>query len=662
MTPLQAKKIIDELVEKLQQFNDEYYRSGESSIDDNEFDIMLEQLRSLEEQYPQYRRPDSPTVRVGGDPTETFENVKHSYPMLSLSNLYSAEDLSKWVNSVFTRLSQEKVLFTCEVKIDGIAISISYENGRFKQAVTRGNGETGDDVTINVRTIQSLPLNLHQPASLQLRGEIFLPIERFRLMNEKKQREGGLEFKNPRNAAAGTVRMKDPKTVAKRGLDVLLYDIVEGQPKQNHSENLDFVKDLNIPVNPHRTVCQNAEEILAFCRKWENEKHNLPFEIDGVVIKVENLGLRGRLGVTAKSPRWATAWKFKVERGSSKLVNIENSIGRTGILTPVANLEPLELQGTEVKRATLHNYDQIRRLGIHHHDTLFVEKGGEIIPKIVGVDYTRREDNSRPITAPVNCHVCGTELVKIEQEVDQRCENSNCPAVIEGRLQHFVSKKGMDIQFLGSALIKLLLVEELISEIPDIYALKNQREKLIKMEGFGAKSVENLLNAIEKSKTIPLNQFIYSLGIRHIGEKAARLLALKSDSVRGFLHLTEADLETLPDFGPIMKASLLGWLKANVHREMVEKLVSQGLTPTQLEKSETGRFEGQTIVITGTLSKNRQEWKQILESHGFKVTSAVSKNTNYLLAGENPGSKRNKALDLGIDVLDEERLEELLNE
>ena len=660
MTPLKAKMVIDELVAKLTQFNDEYYRSGESSLDDNEFDIMLEQLRSLEDQFPQYRAPDSPTVRVGGDPTESFENVRHTYPMLSLSNLYSDEDLNSWTKSVLKRLPQETVIFSCEVKIDGVAISISYQNGQFEQAVTRGNGETGDDVTINVKTIPSLPLRLNQSVSLQLRGEIFLPIKHFRVMNEKKQQDGDLQFKNPRNAAAGTIRMKDPRTVARRGLEVLLYDIVEGQPSQNHFENLDYVRDLSIPVNPYRKVCRNPEEILAFCRKWENEKQDLPFEIDGVVIKVDNLALRERLGVTAKSPRWATAWKFKAERGRSKLLSVENSIGRTGILTPVANLEPLELQGTEVKRATLHNYDQVKRLGIHHHDTLFVEKGGEIIPKIVGVDYTKRDGNSKPISPPEDCPICQTGLVKLGQDVDLRCENPSCPAVIEGRLEHFVSKKAMDIQFLGSALIKLLITEKLIREIPDIYSLFEHRDKLINMEGFGDKSVGNLLNAIEESKTIPLNQFVHSLGIRHIGEKAAKVIAFKSESIKGFLNLAESDLESLSDFGPIMNASLLNWIQNTSNREMLETLISAGVAPTPLDKQELGRFDGQTIVITGTLSKPRQEWKQILETHGFKVTSAVSKNTNYLLAGENPGSKRTKAQSLGIDVLNEDALESLI--
>lgn len=660
MTPLEAKKVIEELVAKLTQFNEEYYRFGESTLDDNEFDIMLEQLRSLEDQFPQYRTPDSPTVRVGGDPTESFENVRHTYPMLSLSNLYSDKDLNSWTKSVLNQLPQETVIFSCEVKIDGVAISISYQNGQFEQAVTRGNGEIGDDVTINVKTIPSLPLRLNQPVSLQLRGEIFLPIKHFRVMNEKKQRDAELPFKNPRNAAAGTIRMKDPRTVARRGLEVLLYDIVEGQPSQNHFENLDYVKDLNIPVNPYRKVCRNPEEILAFCRKWENEKQDLPFEIDGVVIKVDNLALRDRLGVTAKSPRWATAWKFKAERGSSKLLSVENSIGRTGILTPVANLEPIELQGTEVKRATLHNYDQVKRLGIHHHDTLFVEKGGEIIPKIVGVDYTKRDGKSKAISPPEHCPICRTGLVKLGQDVDLRCENPNCPAVIEGRLEHFVSKKAMDIQFLGSALIRLLINEKLIGEIPDIYRLNEHRDKLINLEGFGKKSVENLLNAIDESKTIPLNQFVHSLGIRHIGEKAAKVIALKSESIEGFLNLAESDLESLSDFGPIMNASLLSWVQNTSNRQMIETLISAGVAPTPLEKQELGRFDGQTIVITGTLSKPRQEWKRILETHGFKVTSAVSKNTNYLLAGENPGSKRNKAQNLGIEVLSEDVLESLI--
>jgi len=660
MKPKQAERVIQELVEKISRFNEEYYKAGESGVDDNEFDIMLEQLKALEDQFPQHKSPDSPTLRVGGDPTESFNNVAHTVPMLSLSNLYSTEDLNDWIKSVLRRIAQDQALFSCEVKIDGVAISIIYENGHFKQAVTRGNGETGDDVTNNVKTIRSLPLSLEQPLSLQLRGEIFLPVEQFRIMNEKKQREGDILFKNPRNAAAGTIRMKDPKTVAKRGLDVFLYDIVEGQTSRNHSENLDYIKDLNLPVNPYRAVCRNATEILDFCRKWEDEKQALPFEIDGVVIKVERLGLRDELGVTAKNPRWATAWKFKAERGSSKIISVENSIGRTGILTPVANLEPLPLQGTEVKRATLHNYDQIKRLGIFHNDTVFVEKGGEIIPKIVGVDYSKREEDSEPLEAPDNCPVCDTKLTKFDQEIDLRCENPNCPAIIEGRLEHFVSKKAMDIQFLGAALIRLFIQKEFIKEIPDIYRLRDKKTSLINLEGFGEKSVENLLSAIELSKSIPLNQFIYALGIRHIGEKAARSLALLSKSISGFLNLRESDLEAAADFGPIMNSSVLSWIQTGNNRRIADSLVALGVNPKPLEKQTAGNFQGETIVITGTLSKPRGEWKKILESNGFKITSAVSKNTSYLLAGENPGSKISKARNLGIKILKEEEIRRLL--
>ena len=661
MQSTQVEEMILDLVRRINRFNEAYYQSGDSGLEDAEFDIMLDQLRKLEDQYPQFRLPDSPTIRVGGDPTGTFENVRHNFPMLSLSNLYSENDLHDWITSVLTKISPAKVLFSCEVKIDGVAISIIYQEGSLIQAVTRGNGEIGDEVTKNVRTIRSLPLELDRAVSLQLRGEIFLPINHFKAMNEKKQRGGDLLFKNPRNAAAGSIRMKDPKAVAKRGLEVLLWDIVEGQPTQNHSENLDFVQSLNIPVNPFRAVCRNAEEILSFCQKWEREKENLPFEIDGVVIKVENLGMREQLGVTAKSPRWATAWKFKAEQGRTRLLSIENSIGRTGILTPVANLEPVQLQGTEVKRATLHNYDQINRLGIFHNDAVFVEKGGEIIPKIIGVDYTLRKENSIPIRAPINCPECDSKLIRLDQEVDLRCDNPNCPAVIAGRLEHFVSKKAMDIQFLGSALIKTLITEGLIEKIPDIYRLKDYQSRLIGIEGLGKKSVENLLSAIERSKATPLNQFIYALGVRHIGEKAARSLALKSDSIAGFLRLSESDMESMADFGPIMNASLLNWIGNEDNTRLVETLIQLGVDPSPLKKPKMGDFQVQTIVITGSLSKPRPEWKQLLENQGFKVTGAVSKNTTFLLTGENPGSKLTKAQNLGVTILQETELEELLN-
>ncbi|MBT6614765.1 MAG: NAD-dependent DNA ligase LigA [Deltaproteobacteria bacterium] len=662
MDPSHAQRLIKELSDKINLYNDEYYQIGGDSIDDDEYDILLEQLILLETQFPQFLTSRSPSQRVGGKPIENLEAVKHTHPMLSLSNLYSRSDLDNWINSVISRLIESEILFGCEVKIDGIAISLIYENGLLKQAITRGNGEVGDDVTQNVKTIRSLPLELGEPLDLELRGEIFLPRNRFELINRQRDKEGLPAFKNPRNAAAGTIRIKDVKSVAQRGLDILLYDIVAGQISQGHAENLDYMSSLALPVNSFRANCKSSEEIFAFCNQWEKKQSDLPFDIDGVVIKVDNLEQRNSLGVTAKSPRWATAWKFKAEKAKSRLIDIENSIGRTGTLTPVANLEPVELAGTEVKRATLHNYDQIARLGIHDHDTLFVEKGGDIIPKIVGIDFTQRKEDAEPILPPVNCPVCGSLLSRLAQEIDLHCDNLACAAIIEGSLEHFISKKAMDIQSFGSAIIKLFNKKGLVKELPDIYTLHEKKDILLQLEGMGDKSVDNLLKAIETSKVRPLNNFIFALGIRHIGEKAAKTIAAQTGSIRQFLNLTEKDLDSVPDFGPIMISSLLSWLRNTDHSEMLEKLVSLGMNPTPMEISEHLPFANLRIVITGTLSHPRETWKNRLESLGFQISSSVSGKTSYLLVGKDAGSKLAKAVKLDIPVLSEAEMEALIND
>ncbi len=662
MDPSHAQRHIKELSEKINFYNDEYYQIGGASIDDDEYDILIEQLIQLENQFPQFLTPQSPSQRVGGKPIEKLEAVKHAHAMLSLSNLYSRSDLVDWVNSVSSRLAEKETLFGCEVKIDGIAISIIYQNGILKQAITRGNGEVGDDVTQNVKTIRSLPLELKEPLDLELRGEIFLPRDRFELINRQLDKQGLPAFKNPRNTAAGTIRIKDVKSVAQRGLDILLYDIVAGQVSQKHSENLEFMSSLALPVNSFRSNCKSSKEIFAFCNRWENEKEKLPFDIDGVVIKIDDLEQRTSMGVTAKSPRWATAWKFKAEKAKSLLIDVENSIGRTGTLTPVANLEPVQLAGTEVKRATLHNYDQIARLGIHEFDTLFVEKGGDIIPKIVGVDITQRKDNAKPIQPPVNCPICGSQLFRLPQEIDLHCDNLACAAVIEGSLEHFISKKAMDIQSFGSAIIKLFNKIGLVKEIPDIYTLHEKQQDLLQLEGLGEKSVNNLLEAIELSKARPLNNFIFALGIRHIGEKAAKTIAVKTGSIHQFLKLTEKDLDSVPDFGPIMISSLVSWIHNPNHNQIIEKLVSLGMNPTPLEISDHLPFANLRVVVTGTLSQPREIWKKRLESLGFQISSSVSGKTSYLLVGKDAGSKLAKALKLDVPVLSEAEMEALITD
>ena len=660
MKPEQAERLIAQLCQKLQFHTEEYYQKGESGIDDTMFDLMMEQLIDMERRFPQFARGDSPSRRVGGEPIDFFESVVHAKPMLSLANAYTYEDLEEWYRSVAKGLELDRVDLMCEVKIDGVAISIVYESGAFQQAITRGNGEVGDDASHNVRTIRSLPLQLGCPLTMTLRGEIFLPAAHFERLNRKREGSGAVPFKNPRNVAAGTIRLKDPKLAFQRGLEVLIYDIVDGRQFDSHTRNLKMVEELGIPVNAYRKHCRSLEEAVDFCRSFEAQKKALPFEIDGVVIKVDSLALRERLGETMKSPRWAIAWKFKAVKAKSRLLGIENSIGRTGSVTPVANLEPIRLLGTEVKRATLHNYEQIERLGIYEGDIVFVEKGGDIIPKIVGVDYSQRRENAAPLVPPAHCPECGGALCRQPPDVDLYCTNRRCPAIVRGGIEHFVSKKGMDIQFLGAAMVGQLMRHGYIRTVPDIYRLYRRRDRLAQMEGFGKRSVENLLSAIEASKTAPLNRFLHALGIPHIGEKAARTLSLKAETLDRFMRLEKEEVEAISDFGPIMARSLMEWLGDRDNIAMVDALKESGLLPAPLSKPKGRKFDGLRVVITGTLSQPRSQWEGRLEDAGFQVVSSLSKKIDYLLAGENPGSKRSKAQRFGIPIISESHMEKLL--
>ena len=662
MDAITAKQVIQDLTKKINFFNDQYYQNGESSIDDTQFDILMEQLMTLEQQFPEFKKGDSPSYRVGGKAVEEFNTVKHSHPMLSLSNLYTPQELQDWMTSIESKLTGEKISYVCEIKIDGVAISLIYRSGLLEQAITRGDGESGDEVTPNVKTIKNLPLRVDAERELILRGEVFLTHNSFDRLNLEKEKAGEVALKNPRNATAGTLKMKDSKTVAKRGLDILLYDVVSGQPFERHHQNLEYIASLGIPMNEFHQQCSSFKEVMAFCNEWQEKKANHPFDIDGVVIKVDDLLQREKLGFTAKSPRWAMAWKFKTPKVKSRLLSIENSIGRTGILTPVANLEPVELLGTVVRRASLHNYDQINRLGIHQDDVLFVEKGGEIIPKIVGVDFTSRSSESKVFEIPTVCPVCGSELKKNDEDVDLFCDNIECPAIVQGKLEHFASKKGMNIQSLGSAIIETFIREKVITCVSDIYKLLEHQTKIMDLEGFGEKSVDKLIQSIEGSKTIPMNQFLFALGIHHIGEKAAKTLAYQIKNLEALLNFSQEELEKLTDFGPIMVNSLLKWIRDPFNIEMIRELIELGLTPALLERSSNQTFAGKSVVITGTLTAPRIEWKNKLESLGFKVTSSVSKKTGYLLCGENPGSKQKKALDLGVTVVTEEEMDKLIAE
>lgn len=661
LTEEQARLLVEELTAKLNRYSDEYYQEGEARVEDVTFDLTLKQLAAIEDAYPQLKTDSSPTQKVGGAPSEGFSTVPHQTPMLSLSNAYNLEDLTDWYQSNLKLSGKESFSMVCELKIDGLAISLLFEQGKMVRAVTRGDGEQGDDVTRNVRMIQSLPNDTQLKDSLELRGEIYLSKKSFERLNQLREKEELNLFKNPRNAAAGSLRMKDAEEVKKRQLDVFVYDMVQGQQTQDHFKNMNQLEDWGFPVTPHREVFDDIQAVYDFCRNWEIQRESLPFEIDGVVIKISDLELRKQLGSTQKSPRWAIAWKFSAEQAVAKLIGVENSIGRTGVLTPVANLEPVELLGTTVKRATLHNYDQIERLGIHENDYLIIEKGGEIIPKVVGIDFLQRNADSKPVVKPEQCPVCDSTLEQTEGEVDLRCVNSSCGAILKGALEHYVAKKSMNIQSLGTAVLDQLSQQGLIQSLPDIYRLHQHQTALIGLERFGEKSVTNLLQAIEGSKRVPFNHFIHALGIRHIGEKASKVLANHFKTIQAFRNADESKLLNLEDFGPIMAKSLAAWLANPFNQKMLDELVELGMNPkvpevVQIEKRD------ETIVITGTLSVSRDEWKARLEAAGFKVSGSISKKTDYLLAGEKAGSKLKKAQDLNVQILSEQDAENLISE
>lgn len=657
---LQAKEEIEKLTATLNRARKDYYNgAAQSELTDDQYDYMLRQLQELEEAHPQYALPDSPTREVGAPVASEFADVAHRTPMYSLDNQYTEEELKEWLAKKAKDL-EKGVRFVTELKIDGLSMSLIYEGGEFKQAITRGNGEVGDDVTANLKGIKGLPLKLAEPWDLELRGEVYLDKNRFDELNEERQRLGQKLYMNPRNAAAGAMRLKDPKEVERIGLSLWLYDLAQGIEVKEHVQTLEFLERAGFPVNGQRLVSEDPQVIYDYCMDWERRRDELPYQIDGMVIKINDLDDRKRLGFTAKSPRWATAWKFKPEMVRSKLLKVIYSVGRTGQVTPVAEIEPVLLMGTMVKRASLHNYEQIQRLGIKIGDLVTITKGGDIIPQILGFEAKERPADAERIAPPELCPSCGEELVSPEAEVDHYCFNPDCPAQLLGRLAHFASRPAMDIADFGPALVETLVKEGLLAKVSDVYRLSDHKAKLMQLEGYGQKSVEKFLAAIEKSKQNSLNQLIFGLGIRHIGKKAAKNLALALADLREFASLEETRLNGLSDFGEIMRASLLGWLAEEKNQALLSELLELGLNLKGLERPSDQPFLGKSVVITGTLSEPRKEWQYRLEEVGFKVSSAVSAKTDYLLAGEKAGSKLKKAEELGVIVLDETGMKALL--
>ena len=633
--------------------------------------MFMEELQKLEEQFPEFAYDDSPTKRVGGDITKEFETVKHKYPMLSLSNSYSKEDIQDFETRI-KKLVENELEYICELKYDGVAIGITYKNGRLKRAVTRGDGVQGDDITANVKTIRSIPLQLKGndfPEEFEIRGEIFFPKNVFEALNKEREEQGEALYANARNTASGTLKMQDSSIVAQRMLDSYLYFVLgDDLPFKSHYDALRKAGEwgFKVPVEQKNYVrkCTSINEIFEFINYWDKERSNLNFEIDGVVVKVNSYARQEEIGFTAKSPKWAIAYKFKAEKVATKLLEITYQVGRTGAITPVANLEPVLLAGTTVKRASLHNADQIEKLDVRVHDTVFVEKGGEIIPKIVGVEVSQREISSEPTEYITNCPECQTELIRTEGDAKHYCPNEwGCPPQIKGKMQHFISRKAMNIDGLGEETIDLLFEQGLVKNSADLYELKF--EDLLNLESFKEKKSQNIIEGLEASKQIPFERVLYAIGIRYVGETVAKKLARHFKTIDHLKNATFEELIAADEIGDKIAESILHFFTVRENLETVERLRNHGLkfelSEEQMANSTT-KLEGLTFVVSGVFSKfSRDELKNTIEQNGGKVSSAISKKTSYIVAGENMGpSKLKKAQDLGVEIIDENQFLEMV--
>lgn len=662
------KEQILQLREELSQHNYNYYVLDNATISDYDFDMKLKALQELEEKHPEFFDTNSPTQRVGGEITKNFETIAHKNRMYSLSNSYSKEDLLDWQKRVQKILGTEAIEYTCELKYDGASINLTYEKGQLIKAVTRGDGFQGDNVTANIKTIKSIPLKLKGDFvdNFEIRGEIILPLDGFAKMNEARVEAGDDPYMNPRNTASGSLKLQDSAEVAKRPLDCLLYHVVADRlPFKTHEEALEKAIESGFKVPDTIKVAKSIDEVLNYINHWDSERFNLPYETDGVVVKVNSLHQQDELGYTAKAPRWAIAYKFKAEQKSTVLNSISYQVGRTGAITPVANLEPVELAGTIVKRASLHNADQIEKLDIRINDTVFVEKGGEIIPKVMGVDLTKRPVDSQPTIYATNCPECNTELIRTEGDAKHYCPNEyGCPTQITGRIQHFISRKAMDIEGLGGETVELLFKENLITNYADLYELKV--EQIVPLERMAEKSAENMVAGITKSKQIPFEHVLFALGIRFVGETVAKKLAKYFKNIDNLLSASFEELIAVDEIGDRIAQSVIEFANNSLNIELINRLKSYGV---QLELSEsalenqTEILRGQIFVVSGVFTKmSRNELKKSIEDNGGKVSSSISKKTNYIIAGDNMGpSKRTKAEALEIPIISEDDYLVMLN-
>ena len=657
---MNVKEQIEELRLELREHNHNYYVLDNPTISDYDFDMKLKELQRLEAENPEFHDPNSPTLRVGGGITKNFETIAHEHRMYSLDNSYSKEDLEDWEKRIQRILGDVVVEYVCELKYDGASISLTYENGELARAVTRGDGFQGDEVTTNIKTINTIPLKLKgdYPPKFDIRGEIILTLEGFAKMNQERIENGEEPYMNPRNTASGSLKLQDSALVAKRPLECLLYSIAGASGLKTQFEVLEKTRSWGFKVPPVAQLCTSIDEVLKFVEHWDVHRHDLPYETDGVVIKVNDLQHQEELGYTAKAPRWAMAYKFKAEQVTTILNEITYQVGRTGAITPVANLQPVLLAGTTVKRASLHNADQIAKLDIREGDTVFVEKGGEIIPKIIAVDFTKRNTDSTTTKYIEHCPECNTELIRKEGEAQHFCPNdTGCPPQITGRIQHFISRKAMDIEGLGGETVELLFKEGLIQNYADLYTLTI--EQIIPLERMAEKSAENLVLGVEASKQIPFERVLFALGIRYVGETVAKKLAKAYKNIDALMAATQEELVAVDEIGGRIAESVVQFFSEEENIEIVERLKSYGLQFSLSEEqlqNQSDTLKGKTFVVSGVFETiGRTELKKLIEDNGGKVASSVSSKTTYLVAGTNMGpSKRTKAENLSVPIISEQ--------
>ncbi|MFA0964741.1 NAD-dependent DNA ligase LigA [Roseivirga sp. BDSF3-8] len=670
MTQEEAKNKIGSLTAEINRHNHLYYMENKSEISDFEFDRLMKELQDLEAEFPDLATPDSPTQRVGGTITKEFETVTHAFPMLSLGNTYNPEELEEFDKRVAKQLEDEPYTYFCELKFDGVAISLTYENGVLTRAATRGDGTRGDDITANAKTIRTLPLSVDKskaPARFEVRGEVYMSREVFNRINREKEENGEALLANPRNTASGTLKMQDSSIVAKRHLDCYIYSMVgDDLPVETHEEAIKLLEELNFKVSPTYRKCGSLKEIEKYISDWEEERHNLPLDTDGIVIKVNSLAQQRELGSTAKSPRWAIAYKYQAEGAQTTLKEVTYQVGRTGAVTPVANLEPVLLAGTTVKRASLYNANEIERLDLRIGDTVSVEKGGEIIPKVTAVDPTKREANSQPVNYPDKCPECETPLVRKEGEAVHYCPNTKgCPPQIKGRIEHFIQRRAMDINSIGSRTIAMLYEKGLVKSPADLYSLSY--DDVYELEGFKDQSTKNLLEGIEASKAQPFRNVLFALGIRYVGRTVAEKLAAHFKTLENLKQASYEDLVGVHEIGERIAESVMEFFTDEEWLEEVQRLQEAGLRFEEEEEEQqeqaSDSLAGKTLVVSGVFTAfSRDELKDIIRKHGGKVAGSVSGKTDYLVAGENMGpSKLDKARSLNVNIISEKDFIELLD-